>query len=1149
MKDSFVHLHVHSQYSLLDGACRIDKMIAKAVEYKMPALAITDHGNMFGAIDFYRQAAKNKIKPIIGMEAYVAPQGMDSRAGFPNHLVLLVKNYQGYLNLIKLTSESYKRGFYHKPRIDHDFFAENCEGLIVLSACLKGELASYILQGSQEKAIKTAEFYRDCVGAENFFIEIQNHGLQDELKALPELTALAEDVGVGLAATNDCHYMDKEDSEAHDALLCIQTRKVLSDTDRMKYPTDQLYFKTAAEMRELFKDYPEAVDNTLKIAEKCNLEIEFGKYHPPKFPVPEGFKTLEETLEFLARDGLKKRYGNPTAEAKERLEYELGIIIKMGFAGYLLIVKDFIDHARKVGVRVGPGRGSVGGSLICYCIGITNIDPLEYDLLFERFLNPERVSMPDIDVDFADSGREKVIKYVNELYGEENVTQIITFGSMAARAVIRDVARVMSLSYSEADRLAKMVPAEIGMTIQKALADVPELKEEYDEKPEIKKLLDYSMTLEGLLRHASTHAAAVVIAPSKLENHVPLFQSTKGDTTTQYDMRGIEQIGLIKMDFLGLRTLTVIDTALELIKKKTGEEIDIENVPLDDPKVYELFEEGKTGGIFQFESSGMTEFLKKLKPSCIEDLTAMNALYRPGPLDANMIPIYINRKHGREKVTYDHPVLESILAETYGVIVYQEQVIRIAAAMAGYSLAEADILRKAIGKKLADVLVEQKKKFIKGAVENGIDKAIAEKVFSQIETFGRYGFNKPHSVGYAIVAYQTAYLKAYHPAEFMAALMTSEMNNSDRINFLMDECKRLGLQVLPPDINESDCGFTPIGDKIRFALVAVKNVGHGAAEAIVKQREENGKYSSLTELCSRVDWAALNRRALESLVLAGTCDSLPGSRRQLVTALDSAIMRGQKIQDDKKKGQFGLFSVDMPESDTSPELEDDLSPVPPFNGSEVASLERQYLGVWVTKNPLSEYEKELRGLCSHSIQELELVKDNTPVVVGGLITSIKYNTDKKDRRIAFINLQDMQSTIEVLIFADCYEQYGRHIKPDNAIIVSGRTSTREEESVKLVSDRIFPISEAGAELAKEITINVNFGNNGEELLNQLVGFLREKPGNCPVRLLVNTAKGKGEIELQRTRVAGDRKWISQAKEFLGNDNVYYSRPEKMGNSY
>ena len=1139
MENTFVHLHVHSQYSLLDGACRIDRITETAKNLGMPALAITDHGNIFGAIDFYRTAKSVGIKPIIGIETYVASGSRLDREGYSNHLVLLAKNLTGYKNLIKLTTEAYLSGFYRHPRIDHELLAKHCDGLIILSACLKGEMASNILAGDQEKVLRIAKFYRDCVGADNYFIEIQDHGIKDELKALPELAALAKDIGVGIVATNDCHYMKLEDSEAHDALLCIQTRKVLSDSDRLKYETNQLYFKSAEEMQKLFRDYPEAIENTIKIADKCDVELELGRHHFPSYPVPSGFSSLEETLEHLSRDGLIRRYGQPSEEANQRLEYELSVIKKMGFAGYLLVVKDFIDFAKNNGIRVGPGRGSVGGSLVCYCIGITNIDPLKYKLLFERFLNPERISMPDIDIDFADTGREKVIEYVVNRYGKDNVTQIITFGSMAARLVIRDVARVMSISYSEADRLAKLIPDEVDITLDKALERVPQLKEAYDQGGQIKTLLDYSRTLEGLLRHASTHAAAVVIAPSNLENYVPLFKSSKGDVTTQFDMHGIEAIGLLKMDFLGLRTLSVIDLALELIRKNKGILIDIENIPLDDLNVYKLFEEGQTGGIFQFESSGMTEFLKRLKPTCIEDLTAMNALYRPGPLDANMIPIYIDRKHGREKVKYDHPLLETVLNETYGVIVYQEQVMQIAAELAGFSLADADVLRYAIGKKIADKLTLQRKIFIQGAVNKGIGKKTAEKVFSQIETFGRYGFNKPHSVCYAIIAYQTAYLKTYYPAEFMAAALTSEMGKTDRVTFLMEECKRMGITVLPPDINESEVGFTPLENTIRFGITAVKNVGHNAAEAIVRARMDGGKFKSLTEFCSRVDGGATNSRALESLILAGAFDSLPGHRRQLISGLDSAILRGQRFQEDQRKGQIGLFGGGNTAIELDTDLNDDLPDIPHFTDGEIAVLERQYLGVWVTKNPLVDYREELDNLTTHTTSQLMEEHDNVPATVGGLISEIKYSVDKNGRRIAFVTLQDLHGSIEAIVWADRYESYGKHIKRDCPIIIKGKTSTREGENAKIVADKIIPIEEAAREFAPEVLIKVDATKSGTKLMSELYRFVKDTPGRCPVRLFIQTSKGKAEIILENTGVAGDREWLRRAREFLGKENVMY----------
>ncbi|HWR83218.1 MAG TPA: DNA polymerase III subunit alpha, partial [Candidatus Deferrimicrobium sp.] len=875
----FVHLHTHSQYSLLDGACRLDSLIELAAQFRMPALAVTDHGNMFGAVEFYKKAARAGIKPIIGCEAYVAggsrfdkkPSNRFPDGGF--HLVLLVKNLTGYTNLMKLCSAAYLEGFYHRPRIDKQLLRDHAEGLIATSACMKGEVSWHLSRGATDEAVAAAQELREIFGPENFFLEIQDHGLEAERVLIPKIDAVSRETGIPLVVTNDCHYLRREDWEAHDALLCIQTGKTVTDRDRMRYNTDQLYFKSADEMQQCFGDFKEALENTVRIAEACNLELQLGRLLLPVFPIPRTFADPDACLRHLCENGIGTRYETITPEIRKRLEYELRVIKQMGYAGYFLIVKDFCDYARSQHIPVGPGRGSAAGSLVSYALRITNIDPIAFDLLFERFLNPERISMPDIDIDFSDRGRDQIIQYVIDKYGKDNVCQIITFGTMAARAVVRDVGRVLGFPYGEVDRIAKMIPLAVDMTLERALKQSAELAEVVKNDKRIEQLIRISQTLEGLARHCSTHAAGVVIAPSALTNYVPLFAGSKDEVTTQYDMKMVEEIGLLKMDFLGLRTLTVIDDAVRMIAQNHGVTVDLEAIRLDDPEVYQVFARGDTTGVFQFESSGMRDYLRKLCPENFTDLTVMNALYRPGPLDSGMINTYIERKQSAGSFAYMHPRLEKILGATYGVIVFQEQVLQIANALAGYSMGKADLLRKAMGKKDAALMAAQKQEFLMGAAANKIDAKVAEEVFNQIETFARYGFNKAHSTSYAFIAYQTAWLKRYYPREFMAALMTSEIQDTDRIYILLEDCRRLGIEVLPPDVNESGIDFTVAGDKIRFGLQAIKNVGAGASQAIVEERQAGGRFVTLADLVSRVPIRSLNRRTLESLIAAGACDS------------------------------------------------------------------------------------------------------------------------------------------------------------------------------------------------------------------------------------------------------------------------------------
>ncbi|MEZ5357950.1 MAG: DNA polymerase III subunit alpha [Candidatus Zixiibacteriota bacterium] len=1054
----FVHLHNHTQYSLLDGASRVKDLITTVKNLKMPAIAITDHGNMFGAIDFYKTATSAGVKPIIGIEAYVAGTSrFDHKRvpGYPDggfHMVLLARNQQGYKSLMKLASAAYREGFYHRPRIDREILTEHHDGLIALSACLKGEVPYWLARGDEDRAIEAAKFYGNLFGDDNFFIEIQDHGIDKEDEIRPKLIELARKVDLPLVATNDCHYLRQQDAEAHDALLCIQTGKMVSDTDRMKYNTDQIYVKSAEEMEALFSDYPQAIENTIRIAERCNLEIEIGKLLLPAFPIPDKNKTPDEYLEELCRIGLKELYPEITPEVEERLTYELGVIKQLGWAGYFLITMDFVKYAREHDIPVGPGRGSAAGSIVSYSLGITNVDPLKYELLFERFLNPERISMPDIDIDFGDRQRDKIIEYVQKKYGKENVTQIITFGTMAARGVVRDVGRVLAMPYSDVDKIAKMIPAAPDMTLSKALTQNSELKELVENDKRVEQLIELSMTLEGLTRHASTHAAGVVIAPADLTDYVPLFKGSKGEITTQYAMKHVELIGLLKMDFLGLRTLTVIDDAVKMIKAIHGKEIDLDKIDLDEKAIYELFGAGSTIGIFQFESAGMRDYLSKLKPTCLTDLIAMNALYRPGPLDSGMIDTYIKRKHGEEKVTYEHPILERILQDTYGVIVFQEQVLQIANRMAGYSLGQADLLRKAMGKKDIAIMQEQKKRFIDGSVNNKVDRKVAEHIFDLIETFARYGFNRAHSTCYAILAYQTAWLKVHYPHEFMASSMTSEMGDSDRVVVLMDECRRMGIEVVPPDVNESMGTFTVVNDKIRFGLLAIKNVGAGPVEQILKARESGEKFESMADFVSRVDLHSLNRRALESMIAAGAFDNIHPNRAAMIMVLEEMISYGQTIQETSHT--VDMFGGGAEDSTRRAPIMPDTEEWPI---SERLNKEKDMLGFYVSGHPLAKFRRELDRFAGKTTRDIVSEDDGREICIGGIVQTLKIMIDKRGNQMAFVTLEDFAGSMELIVFSDCYDKSKTFLTVDSIILAWGRVSTREGQASKLIVSRIVPL--------------------------------------------------------------------------------------------
>src|SRR5438094_2637058 len=1017
----FVHLHLHTEFSLLDGACRIDEEIDQDVNRKMPAIAVTEHGYMFSSMIFHDHARQRGLNPILGCEVYVAPGSRLDKSGNPgstqNHLVLLAENLEGYHNLIKLVSAGYTEGFYYKPRLDQELLASHAKGLIGLSSWLKGEVAEGLSQQQTRKAVEAAAAYRDILGPRNFFLEMQWHGIEDQRVVNSGLPAIARDLALPLVCTNDVHYLREADAHPHDILLCIGTGKAVSDPKRLRYEAKQFFLKSPAEMAEAFKDFPDALANTVRIAERCDVELAEGENFLPNFDVPAGF-TLDAYFEHVVREGFRERLsrlkqlaaagrlGHPVSVYEERLDKEIGVIRRVGFAGYFLIVWDFIRYAREQGIPVGPGRGSAAGSLVAYSLRITDLDPIEHDLIFERFLNEERISPPDIDIDFCENRRGEVIEYVTRKYGRENVAQIITFGTMKAKAVVRDVGRVLDMSYAEVDRIAKMIPFDLKMTLDKALEESPPLKEAYQKDARVKELVDISRRLEGTTRHASTHAAGVVIAPRPLTEFVPLasFKGNTNEVTTQYDMHGVERIGLLKMDFLGLRTLTLIDNCVKMIEAQTGTRIEPDKIPLDDAKTYEMFTAGKTSGLFQFESDGMRDILRRFRPDRLEHLTALNALYRPGPMQ--MIDDFIKRRHGQTKVTYEHPSLEPILASTYGVMVYQEQVMQMASALAGFTLGEADILRKAMGKKKADVMATQMEKFLQGCTRNGVAARTAKKIWDHTEQFAGYGFNKSHSAAYAWLAYQTAYFKANYPAFFMAALLTSERANTDKMVQYIGECRDLGIRVLPPDVNDSDMFFTVIepggasgappgpparsagvrsersedplarlhavearsnpaplaavaGD-IRFGLAAIKNVGEGAVEAVLTARRQGGPFASLFDFCERVDLRAVNRRVVESFIKSGSFDSLDPHRAAHFAAIDRAMDAGQKLQRDREQGQSSLLGMLGAPGGPVGDRRERVRDVPDWGEGERLGYEKESLGFFITGHPLERYRAELQ---------------------------------------------------------------------------------------------------------------------------------------------------------------------------------------------
>lgn len=1127
----FVHLHVHSEYSLLDGAGRVGDLVSRAKELGMEALALTDHGVMYGAVEFYKQAKKQGIKPILGCEVYVAPRSRTERASVDGenyyHLVLLAENQTGYRNLLRLVSLGYSEGFYYKPRIDMEVLAAQQEGLICLSACLAGEVPTWLLKGDQERAERAARQLLDIFGPERFFLEIQDHGIPEQRQVNPQLAALAEKLGVGLVATNDTHYVVKEDGECHDILLCIQTGKTVNDQDRMRFPTSEFYLKGYQEMAALFPAWPEALANTCRIAERCAVALDFGALHLPEFPLPQGMQA-DEYLRELCEKLLPKRYGEITGEVRQRLEYELSVITRMGYSSYFLIVWDFVDYAKREQIPVGPGRGSAAGSLVSYLLGITNIDPLRYNLLFERFLNPDRVTMPDIDIDFCYEKRQRIIDYVVQRYGSDRVAQIITFGTMAAKAAIKDVGRVLDMPYSEVDRIAKLVPNELGITLAKAIQNSSELGRQYQENAGVKRLLDLAKAVEGLPRHASTHAAGLVIAKEELTNYAPLQNTSDGIMTTQYDKDRVEEIGLLKMDLLGLRTLTVIGDAIGMIRENRGIDVDIDAIPLADPRTSEMLCRAETAGVFQMESGGMTNLVRDLRPQGFDDLIPVVALYRPGPLGSGMVSDFIERRHGRRSIEYMLPQLEPILKDTFGVILYQEQVMQIASVIGGFSLGQADLLRRAMGKKKHEVLAAQRKAFIDGAVQNQVAESAATAIFDLMEHFADYGFNKSHSAAYALVAYQTAYLKANYPQEFMAALLSSVVDRTDKVAYYIEECRRMGIAVLPPDINTSRSAFSVDGTAIRFGLAAVKNVGENAIQSIMKARNE-GRFTTLVDFCLRVDGRTVNKRVLDSLIRCGAFDSLGAKRSQLLAILDQAMEAAACDQRQLASGQLGLFcSEDLLQAN---ELA--LPDIPELPVAQLLALEKEITGFYVTGHPLDAYRNKLENLKTVALRKIadKILPEGQNVRAVGLILHVKLVDTKRGDRMAFLQIEDFSASLEVIVFARTYEAVQGVLIPGQVVLLQGKVSNGDEGG-RMIADRITDLETYRG----EVRLRLAAGREQGEWIGKLTEIFLRYRGQIPVYLHLEAGKRVIRTE-ERYWVDGSPALLRELGEVLGPQAV------------
>lgn len=1102
---TFAHLHVHTEYSLLDGSARIKNLIRSAKEKGFEEIAITDHGVMYGVVDFYKEAQKEGIRPVIGCEVYVAQRTMQDKEARKDqnqyHLVLLAENNTGYRNLVYIVSCAFIDGFYYKPRVDAQLLAEHSEGIIALSACLAGEIPTFIMEGDYKKAKETALKYNEIFGQGNFYLELQDHGIQEQGPVNEALLQISKETGIPLVATNDVHYVEREDAAAHDVLLCIQTGKTLQDENRMRFATDQFYLKTEEEMRRLFPSVEECITNTREIAQRCSVEFDFESRHLPHYQVPEGY-TLSSYLRKLCRDRLPMRFPEADETIHERLEYELNIIEEMGFPGYFLIVADVIQHAKEVGIPVGPGRGSAAGSLVAYVMGITELNPLEYDLLFERFLNPERVTMPDIDTDFCFERRGEIIEYISQKYGSDHVAQIIAFGTMAAKAAIRDVGRVMGVPYPEVDKISKMVPYEIGITIEKALEISSELQRHYAENDTTRKIIDMAKAVEGLPRHASTHAAGLVISQEPLTAYLPLQKTTEGGVSTQFPMGTVEELGMLKMDILGLRTLTVIGDALQWVKEVHDIQLDLSTLPLENKETYEMLSRGESIGVFQLESSGMRTILKNLRPERFEDLIALVALYRPGPLGSGMVEDFIARKHGEVPVEYPHPKLEQLLEETYGVILYQEQVMRIASELAGFSLGKADLLRRAMGKKKPEIIAGQRKDFIEGASKNNVDPETAGKIFDLMAHFAGYGFNKSHSAAYALIAFQTAYLKAHYPVEFMAALLTSIMDNPDKVPLYMEECKALGINILPPDVNKSLVDFTVSEGQIRFGLAAVKNVGRNAIQAIIDARQE-GPFKSLQDFCERVDLHVMTKRMLESLIKCGAFNSFGGlNRKQLMTIAERCMEAGHQLQADKSLGQVSLFDVVAEDFEPAIQVEE-MEDFPP---GEILSMEREILGFYISGHPMENYRPAIDKYISHHIGELDHVKEGESVIIAGIVTKLKTSITKRKEMMAYVTLEDTTGNAVILVFPQAYEKYSSFLAEEAALLVKAKVSLQEDERrlfCESVTDVETVLSQPDEEQSFSGKLWIKLSGcekNLDSLLPAIRGIILRYPGGCPVYL-------------------------------------------------
>lgn len=1154
MKKNFAHLHVHTEYSLLDGSIRIKDLISQTKALGMDSIAITDHGAMFGVVQFFQEAKKQGIKPILGSEVYVAINSRfdrDPKDKSQYHLVLLAKSNKGYENLMKVVSEGYVNGFYYRPRVDHEILEKYSEDIICLSACLGGEVQQQLLDNNYQKARETALLYDRIYGRGNFFLELQDHGIREQVVVNEELRKLSRETGIPLVATNDVHYLRKEDARVHDVLLCVQTGKTVVDEDRMKFPSEEFYLKAPDEMEDLFPEDIAALMNTVDIAERCNVELEFGKLHLPSYKVPEG-SDKEVYFRNLCIEGLRNRYHDITPEIMERFEYELSVITQMGYIDYFLIVWDFIKYARDNGIMVGPGRGSAAGSIVSYALNIIDIDPLEYGLLFERFLNPERITMPDIDIDFCYERREEVIQYVIEKYGADRVAQIATFGTMAARGAIRDVGRAVNMPYGEVDYIAKQIPAELGITIDRALEISKTLKTEYDENPETRQLIDLARAVEGLPRHTSTHAAGVVISKEPITKYAPLLRNNDA-ITTQYTMLELEELGLLKMDFLGLRTLTVIRDSVDLIKREHGREIDFSRLSMDDPKVLQLFARAETLGIFQFESAGMRAFLKELKADAFEDLIAANSLFRPGPM--NQIPTFVACKHDPSLITYLHPTLEPILDVTYGCIVYQEQVMEIVRKLGGYSFGRADLVRRAMGKKKMDVMEKERRNFIygqtdengeillTGAIRNGVDETTASRIFDLMIDFANYAFNKSHSAAYAVIAYRTAWLKVYYPVEFMAALISSIMGNTSQVSLYIQECKRLNIEVLPPDINHSEGKFTVDKARIRYGLSAVKNVGDNLINAIIQARND-GRFNSFIEFIERIektDSSVMNKRAVESLIKAGAMDSLGANRAQLLSIFEKTI---DGIHSDRKRnleGQFSLFDNGKTSYD------DKLPDLREFPQNTLLQMEKEILGIYISGHPLMPYEREIKLLSTFSTADLISegmdgqmepagARDGQRVAIAGLVIERKNKVTRNNNMMAFVTLEDLYGAIECIVFPAIYEKSSNLIEEDSIVLVEGRLSISEVEDPKIIVEKISPIKKLNFE---KIYLKLQRSTR-PDILGDVKGILSKYPGETPVYVF---------FEKENKMVAADRSlWIKKGsseaieelQDLLGKDCVKLS---------